>query len=346
MGDSGDLRILLRNTFLCIDHQYHHLGTLYGTDGTDDHITLQFFLDLVLPAKTGSINEDIFFAVISDLGIHRISGGTRDIRNDQTVLTQQFVDQGRLADIGLSDDGHTGAVILFFLCLFLIKIFRYGLQHVTDSQTIHRRDRMGIANTQIVEFVDIRHILLEAVHLIDHQYHGLVGTAQHVCHLGIRIHQSLLYIHQENDHVCSLHSDLCLFPHLGQDHVLAVRLDTSCVDQGKCHIQPVDIRIDTVSGNTGCIFHNRYIFASQCIEQGGLTDIRASHHRNDGLGFSLCHNFLRFLFTILKSIQMYLLQAGHPQDHIRLILQYSRALVKPPPRLPAYNHPGTDPLRF
>ena len=106
------------------------------------------------------------------------------------------------------------AVILFFLCLFLIKIFRYGLQHVTDSQTIHRRDRMGIANTQIVEFVDIRHILLEAVHLIDHQYHGLVGTAQHICNFGIRILQALSDIDNKHDHVCSCDRDLCLLSHL------------------------------------------------------------------------------------------------------------------------------------
>ncbi len=134
MGNSGDLRILLRNAFLCIDHQYHDLRTFHGTDGTDDHVTLQFFLDLVLPAKTGSINEDIFFAVISDLSIYRISGGTRDIRNDQTVLTKQFVDQGRLCRHWVSNDSHTGAVILFFLRLLLIKIFRDSLQHVTDSQ--------------------------------------------------------------------------------------------------------------------------------------------------------------------------------------------------------------------
>ena len=73
---------------------------------------------------------------------------------------------------------------------------------------------MGIANTQIVEFVDIRHILLEAVHLIDHQYHGLVGTAQHVCHLGIRIYQSLFHVYQKNDHIRRLHGDFRLFPHL------------------------------------------------------------------------------------------------------------------------------------
>ena len=92
---------------------------------------------------------------------------------------------------------------------------------------------MGIANTQIVEFVDIRHILLEAVHLIDHQYHGLVGTAQHVCHLGIRIHQSLLYIHQENDYICSINCNLCLISHLRQDDILALRLDTAGIDQCK-----------------------------------------------------------------------------------------------------------------
>ena len=74
---------------------------------------------------------------------------------------------------------------------------------------------MGIADTQIVEFVNIRHILLETVYFVDYQYHRFVGAAQHVRHLRISVHQSLLYIHQENDYICRLHGDLCLFTHLG-----------------------------------------------------------------------------------------------------------------------------------
>ena len=127
MGNSGDLRILLRNAFFRIDHQYHDLRTLHGTDSTDDHVTLQFFLDLILTTESRSINEDIFLAVISDLSVHRVSGSTCDIGYDQTVLTQQLVDQGRLPYVRFTDDSHTGAIIFLFLCLFLIKIFGYSL---------------------------------------------------------------------------------------------------------------------------------------------------------------------------------------------------------------------------
>ena len=126
MGNSGDLRILLRNAFFRIDHQYHDLRTLHGTDSTDDHVTLQLFLDLILTTESRSINEDIFLAVISDLGVHRVSGSTCDIGYDQTVLTQQLIDQGRLTYVRFTDDSHAGAVILLFLCLFLIKIFGYS----------------------------------------------------------------------------------------------------------------------------------------------------------------------------------------------------------------------------
>ena len=126
MCDSGDLRILLRNAFFRIDHQYHDLRTLHGTDSTDDHVTLQLFLDLILTTESRSINEDIFLAVISDLGVHRVSGSTCDIGYDQTVLTQQLIDQGRLTYVRFTDDSHAGAVILLFLCLFLIKIFGYS----------------------------------------------------------------------------------------------------------------------------------------------------------------------------------------------------------------------------
>ena len=60
-----------------------------------------------------------------------------------------------------------------------------------------------------------------------------MGTAQHIGYLGICIHQPLLYIYQENDHIRCCHGDLRLGTHLGENDIIAVRLNTSCVDQGQ-----------------------------------------------------------------------------------------------------------------
>ena len=89
---------------------------------------------------------------------------------------------------------------------------------------------MRITDSKIIEFVDIRHIFIIIVYLINDKHHRLLRTAQHVCHLGIRIHKSLMHIHHEDDDICGINGDLCLLPHLGEDHVLAVRLNTTCVN--------------------------------------------------------------------------------------------------------------------
>ena len=115
---------------------------------------------------------------------------------------------------------------------------------------------MWIADAKVIKFIDVRHIFVEIVHLIDYQHHWLMRTTQHICHLGICIHQALLYIYQENDHICCCHGDLRLGTHLGKNDIIAVRLDTSCVDQGKRLVKPCDICIYSVPGDARGIFYN------------------------------------------------------------------------------------------
>ena len=89
---------------------------------------------------------------------------------------------------------------------------------------------MRISNSKIIEFVNIRHIFVIIVNLIHDKHHRLLCTAKHVCHLGIRIHKSLMHIHHENDDICGINGNLCLLSHLGEDHILAVRLNTTGIN--------------------------------------------------------------------------------------------------------------------
>ena len=94
------------------------------------------------------------------------------------------------------------------------EIFADFIQHIADAQAGSCGYRNRITNTQVVELIDIRHELVEVINLVDHQNHGLAGFAQHIRHLGIRVHQSLTYICDKNDHVRRSDRDLRLLTHL------------------------------------------------------------------------------------------------------------------------------------
>ena len=185
VGNSCDLGILFSYTFDCINYKYNNICTFYGADCTQDHEMLQLFLDLVFPAQPSCINKHIILTIVGDRCIHRISCRTGNIRYDQSVLPKQFVDQGRLAYIWLSNNRHTDPVILFLFCAVLIKIFDDLVQHITNSHLIGCRYRNWLSDPKIVEFIDICHILFKVIYLIYHKHHRLAGTSQHICHLGV-----------------------------------------------------------------------------------------------------------------------------------------------------------------
>ena len=94
MGNTCDLGILFCHTFLGINHQNHHIGTLHRRNRTDNTITFNILLDLALTAQTCCIDENIFLAVVLDHRIDGITCCTGNIADNNTILTCQFVDQG------------------------------------------------------------------------------------------------------------------------------------------------------------------------------------------------------------------------------------------------------------
>ena len=73
MGNSGYLCILLCYALCSINDHQHDVRTLYSTDGTDDTVSFQFLFDLIFSSQTCRINKYIFFSIMNNLCINRIS---------------------------------------------------------------------------------------------------------------------------------------------------------------------------------------------------------------------------------------------------------------------------------
>ncbi|CCZ60868.1 predicted dithiol-disulfide isomerase involved in polyketide biosynthesis [Hungatella hathewayi CAG:224] len=193
---------------------------------------------------------------MDDLRIHRIPCRSRDIGYDHAVLSHQLIDNGRFADIGLSDDGDSRPVILRFLSGALAEVFDYLIEQLAQTKSGSSGNRNRITDTEIIKLVYIVAELFKAVHLIDSQYDRFLGLAKHVGNLGIRVHQSLAHVHDKDDDIRGRDGNLRLLSHLGQDDVTAVRFDSACVDQGEILVQPRTVGINSVSRHPRCILNN------------------------------------------------------------------------------------------
>ena len=138
VGNAGDLGVLLGDPFLGVDHEDRDIRSLHRADRAHDHIALQVLFDLVLAPEACSINEDVLLAVMLYARVDGVAGRSRDVRDDQPVLSDQPVYNRRFADVGLSDDCDVDRFVLFFLAASLFKPLDDLVKHVADPCAVGR----------------------------------------------------------------------------------------------------------------------------------------------------------------------------------------------------------------
>ena len=140
-------------------------------------------------------------------------------------------------------------------------------------------DGDGIAQTQIIEFIDVRAAAL--VHLVDSQDHRLAAALEHGSHLLIGSGHTGLDVAEEHDDRGVVNGDLGLRTHEGQDLIVRPGLDAAGVDEGELPALPVAFSVDAVPGDAGGVLHDGQPPADDLIEQHGLAHIGAAHDGND-----------------------------------------------------------------
>ena len=213
-----------------------------------------------------------------DIGIDRISRGSRHIGDDHALLAQKFIDNRRFPNVWLSDNRNSRTIVFFlFSCMFR-EMSGHFIQHIANSQSRCRRNRNRIPDSQIIKFIDIRHKFLKIIYFIYYQNDWFLGSSKHIRNFGIGIHQSLTDVCNKYNDICCIDGNLCLLPHLREDHIAALRLNSSRINQCKFLIQPADIGINPVSGNSGSILDNGYHLPGQYVKECGFPDIRPSYN--------------------------------------------------------------------
>ena len=178
------------------------------------------------------------------------------------------------------------------------------VQEIADPLFSLCRNRKRFSNAQIIKLIHIHLLALVIIHFIDSKNHRAATLSQHIRHLRIRVCHSLPDIRDKNNHIRRINGDLRLFPHLGKDDILAVRFNSSGINNGKISVQPGNICINAVPGHTRRILYNGYHLAGQRVKQGRFPYIRSPHNSHN----RLAHSFASFYDSVRFPLPAKLLQ--------------------------------------
>ena len=145
---------------------------------------------------------------------------------------------------------------------------------------MHGGNGDGVAETEVIELVEVGIDTARGVHLVHCQHDGLAGSQQHIRDLLIGSRQAGLHIRQENDDVRVLNGDLRLLAHERQDLIVRARFDTAGVHQTEFATAPLALAVDAVARDARRILDDGEPLADELIKQHGLADIRPSNDRN------------------------------------------------------------------
>ena len=278
VGVACDLAVLLGEAYRRVNDDNAHVGAVDCHEGAQNAEMLDVLDDLSLAAHSGGVDEDELILAALYLGVYRVAGGSGNVGDDGALLAGYLVDERGLSDVRLADDGYFDGVSVVFVRLLRREVLENGFQEVTGAVSVHGGNRYRVAETEVVELVYFRRRSADAVHLVYGEDYRLAALYQHGGYVAVVGGDSGGDIGDEYDCVGALHCEHCLLPHLREDDVVGLGLDTAGVDEHELLAEPLAAAVDTVAGNAGLVVHDGQALTHQLIEKCGLSHVRASYY--------------------------------------------------------------------
>ena len=283
-----DLRVLLRHALVGVDQDKAHIRALDGGDGAHIAVALHGVVHLGLASHSRRIDEQVLAPFVLKIAVDGVAGRTGHVGDDHALLAENAVEQARLSDIRLADDGDLDDVLVVFLLVVLRECLNAGIQQVACAVAMDRGDLDRFAETKTVEFIGLRVDAAGLVALVDRQHDRLLRPLEHRGDLRVRRRQSDGHVHDHDDHVGRLNGDLRLTAHKLEHVVVGARLNAAGIDQQEAPAAPLAVAVDAVAGHAGRILDDGHAASGQFVEKHRLADIRPADDGYNGL----CHNGL------------------------------------------------------
>ena len=156
MSYTGNLGILLSNPILSIDNKDTYVSSFYGSYSPYDHVVLKSIFYLVLSTQSRCINKYVFLAVVLNLSVYGISGGSGNIRNNKPVFAYKLVDYGALSYIGLTNYGNLDGIVLFLSSRIFGKVAYHLFKQISKPLLVNCRYRERFSDPEVIKLIDIK----------------------------------------------------------------------------------------------------------------------------------------------------------------------------------------------
>ncbi|MNZ46911.1 hypothetical protein D3C78_646080 [compost metagenome] len=296
-GKAQQVQVMVNHAFAGIHDEDDHVGILDRLQGFDHGELFDFFVDLAALAHPGGVDQGVLLFVTLEGNVDTVAGGAGLVVDDDPLFTEHAVDQGRLADVGTTDDGDLDAIFLArtrntyrFLALgdvgidlFYIvarEVAEHGLQQVVDATALSTGDADGVAHAQRRELGD-GNLRIDVVDLVGDQERALVALAQVLGNHLVGGGQAGAGVNQEQDHIGFFDGQQRLLGHFFV-HAVLVTGNTTGVDQDVRTALPARFTVLAVSGQPGQVADDSVAGPGQAVEHGGFTDVRSAHQGDYG----------------------------------------------------------------
>ncbi len=145
VGISRYFAVLLCESLRCVYHDNAHVGSVYRHIGSQDAVFFHIVIDLRFSSYSRRVNQQIFFSVIGHRRVHRVSCGSRFIRDYNAVFPRNFIYQRRFPCIGFSDNRHLYGVVVGFFFGNIGHIFENGVKQIARTVAVNRGNGYGVA---------------------------------------------------------------------------------------------------------------------------------------------------------------------------------------------------------
>ena len=238
-----------------------------------------------------------------DLAVDGVTGGAGDIADDDALLTGDPVDQAGLAGVGLADDGNLDTLVLFDVVPGVLgQMGKAGVQQVAGAVAVEGGNAHRVAQTQVIELIELCGGMAGGVHFVDGQHDGLLGPLEHEGNLHVGGGDAGAQIGDQNDHLSVVDGDEGLLTHKLQDLVVGPGLDTAGIHHHEGLVAPFGVAVDTVTGNAGGVFHDGVALFGNAVEQQGFAHVGAAHDGDHGFFHNI--NSLFFSFSLLFQVSL------------------------------------------
>ncbi len=280
-GGRDDADVLLAQRVLDLHEDEGHLGAFERGLRTQCGIEVGAAGLMSATADAGGVDEAPLLPTELDELVDGVTSGAGDIVHEHPVGADELVEQGRLADVRATDEGHTTRSALFDTGVDgrdLGQDREHFVEQVGDSPTVQSRDGPRLAETQAPEFGG-HELAALVIDLVRSEEHRLLLPAQHLHDHLIGRGRTGRGIDDEEDGIGHVHGDLGLDRN-PRGHALRVLIPPAGVDEGEFLSVPFRPVAHAVTGDSRNVLDDGFTTTEDAVDQRRLADVGTADDRD------------------------------------------------------------------